>query len=746
MNRLPDEAMTSRASFLFACAGHVKLRDLLPARRLVRVFSLVVALQTPSEFTSHAGVIAVDPVPHAEGDAERYQRLIGARWKMRRNDLQGGKIVFGAVFVENPQRPGVHHNVQVNFYGGSRYFDDNDCSNYWPPHLPRLIDSNLPSLSVGTVDYFHEYTPWAGVRSSDTRLFPRYTAWQDGNPKFPKIDTFGQFDVRGHDSEVEVRRGDTFRGDLDGWGMDCVASLPADELFRVWLVRVRIAQRLFGWQIAVPEREGNRLRAVTPMNFLTEFFELPGLVQVYLWDLEFLDGWTQEWFSLPVWKVSYRIQDSPSIPSQGWGARVAGYGTNRVLELSNDRSESYSQQVGEVLDLTADPLAEPGPWLRFVQAETNVVATARTVECVALLSTRAPHDVRLRIRNSGSAVPGLDYVDNISTQTWVLPAGSGSIRVPVELLGMAEPSGGKTLVLTLDEISGARVGEVSSWRLEMGHPDWPGAVGGLRPPGLTRMAGITCSLMALEWSEGGAGGDPWTVAGYRLFRDGNPVAFIRWPERSYHDLVLPGSHRYEIATVGPDGEESPRSPPQTVWTPSCPTDVESPVANLDIPLLSAAAGKVAVRGMVMDDIGASEVFLEINGQRSPQVAETRVSSTNQLQVAVSFDLTYDELKLATNELVLVCADASGKTTRSGPREVVLVTEVAAALTLVRTDEGGFLLSWPEPAEGHVLESTDLGPEFGLWERVPGPALPTHSNWVVGINPAAIGRWFRLRAE
>lgn len=45
-----------------------------------------------------------------------------------------------------------------------------------------------------------------------------------------------------------------------------------------------------------------------------------------------------------------------------------------------------------------------------------------------------------------------------------------------------------------------------------------------------------------------------------------------------------------------------------------------------------------------------------------------------------------------------------------------------------------------------LKMRDVRPGFGLWEREPGPVLPTYSDGVAAFNQADRGRRFRLRWE
>jgi hypothetical protein len=98
----------------------------------------------------------------------------------------------------------------------------------------------------------------------------------------------------------------------------------------------------------VPDDEATHIRHDRLIEFVTEFFEFPGVVRLFAWDVrvEREDG---EIIPLNEWQI---VSRHPGVPTGYWGLRTAQYAGQEVLEFGTDPKLYYQSEPGTIMTVT----------------------------------------------------------------------------------------------------------------------------------------------------------------------------------------------------------------------------------------------------------------------------------------------------------------------------------------------------------------------------------------------------------
>jgi hypothetical protein len=282
---------------------------------------------------------------------------------VNRNASAGSaKILFMARSFFNPARaePAGFYQIETNLYSYWIRYADTSCLG-WPPRSPtNEVFHGQAGLWISVPDYpaadpSFPAQLWGrvGIRPFDAAMFPRQNAGIDNIPHLSKIEAIGQANVTGLDIAVEITRGTVFSDDLLNWGYRfgtsradnspaaCVAGLPAGHLYRRWHVTAAIDGKRYESVVALPEQQASYIAPNRLLDMVTEFFELAGDFQAFVWDVAYQDEGDAAWRPVTQFVVNY--QNFPT-RNLGSGVKVGAYLGKRVLEFSNDRTDTYARK------------------------------------------------------------------------------------------------------------------------------------------------------------------------------------------------------------------------------------------------------------------------------------------------------------------------------------------------------------------------------------------------------------------
>ena len=232
-----------------------------------------------------------------------------------------------------------------------------------------------------------------GARPADPVLFPRQNSGIDNIPHLSKIETMAQQNMTGVGISMELSRGSTFTTDLSNWGYRfdparadnspaaCIADLPSGHVYRKWRVTATFCGKRYETDFALPEQQASHLAPNRMLDMVTEFFELPGDFQVYVWDVGYLEEAEASW--RPITKFTVGYQNFPS-RNLGSGVKVSSYQGKSVLEFSNDRTDTYAK-LGDILTISA-PVSTSG-----IQSRNRAVRHEGAKNAVNPHPPRLPH-------------------------------------------------------------------------------------------------------------------------------------------------------------------------------------------------------------------------------------------------------------------------------------------------------------------------------------------------------------------
>jgi uncharacterized protein (TIGR03437 family) len=484
---------------------------------------LLVAALVPSAFGQTTGPIGVRP--HYRFGTVSPQRPVGSRYKIRINanadNDQVIKILYAARSFVNPNRtePAGFYQLEFNLYSYWLRYPDIGCLG-WPPRSPTgEVFHSQGGLWVSVPDYpaTEPTFPRAlrgrvGIRPSNLQRYPRQSSGINNIASLTKIETIGQQNMVGKDIELELVRGDTFTNDLSNWGFrfdpnrsdnlpsSCLADLPRGSVYRRWLVTARYDGETFRWDVALPEEQARFLDPNRIVDFVTEFFELRGTFQVFAWDFFFQEEGQPAWIPISDFKVTYQVLPGRNT---GSGVRIGTYQGRRVLEFSNDRTDTYAQ-LNDIITLSDStdwpritavangasfqPGISPGSAVSIFGR--NLSGTTRSVSATDIVTSRLPFSldgVRVWIDNLEAPVIAISP-DQINVQA---PNLLGRGRYPVRV---ATSKGEHSMDVDVQATSPAFFTFSDGKQVAAQHADYtylarsgslPGAVAGPARPGET---------------------------------------------------------------------------------------------------------------------------------------------------------------------------------------------------------------------------------------------------------------------
>lgn len=313
-----------------------------------------------SPVCSIAGVISVQsPV--------RIDDAIGVSYRVRVEAQTGrdyGKILFMAHSLYNPANcTGAscpQHQIEMLIGNSSHVPQTGDCCWDGAGVLP-----NPPLCAL------YNAAPWsglragvwaggpqdaAGLRMSDPILWPRRTLGVDANHAVMKIEAPYQRDITGLDVSVHWLRGDLLPvEDRADWGRSCLTPMSASRPMRQWHLAVTLGSETFGGIAVLPNDEATHLRPDRLIEFVTEFFEFPGTVRIFVWDV-MVERETGERVPLTDWHI---VSRHPGVPTGYWGIRKAQYAGREVLEFGTDPTLAYQSEPGTIITLRASAQSIP---------------------------------------------------------------------------------------------------------------------------------------------------------------------------------------------------------------------------------------------------------------------------------------------------------------------------------------------------------------------------------------------------
>jgi hypothetical protein len=184
--------------------------------------------------------------------------------------------------------------------------------------------------------------------------------------------------------------------------------------------------------------------------------------------------------------------------------------------------------------------------------------------------------------------------------------------------------------------------------------------------------GASATRIDLSWS---AAGDDVGVTGYRIYRDGSPVAVVGGTAHADLGLAAATAYRYEVAALDAAGNESQRSAPAAATTLAA--DSTPPASEEDLPALAQASVTL---------LPAADTYLQEGRptEASGDAAEVSVDASargGQTQALLRFDLS----------------------------EIPTGSEVPSAILAIQTTDGGkgadfhrMLVAWDEDATWHAM--------------------------------------------
>ena len=202
-----------------------------------------------------------------------------------------------------------------------------------------------------------------------------------------------------------------------------------------------------------------------------------------------------------------------------------------------------------------------------------------------------------------------------------------------------------------------------------------GAEGDTEPPaapsGLVATA-VSSTRIELSWT---AARDDVGVTGYRVYRDGSPVAVVGGAAHADRGLAADTAYQYEVAALDAAGNESARSSPAAATTLAAGSGQPAPAAEEELPPPAQATLTLAPAA---DTYLQEERPTEANGDAA-EVSVDGSARGGKTQALMRFDLA----------------------------EIPEGSEVASAILTIQTTDGGKGARFP-PHAGRLGRGCDLG--------------------------------------
>ncbi len=268
------------------------------------------------------------------------------RCRVEANECQAPgtwKIVF--MFIKF-YKPGSNktYSIQSQFNTGRKVY----------PHLSRNKSRVIPGdtgFSIGVTDNKRDRR--VGAHSLSPDFFPTLDAEVDYIQDLWRRTHFAQVSMLGENITVEISRGDV-RHNLKNW---CVHGHLPEGDYRIWRASLATQTRKDMIDFALPEDCATHLYPKRIMQIATEAFVVhPGLLKVFVWDIEIQREGKSTWEPIQRWKVVRR--HAP--PDQDtWGMKLVTYEGQPAIELSNDGTHTYARE-GDIIDMAEPAVARDG--------------------------------------------------------------------------------------------------------------------------------------------------------------------------------------------------------------------------------------------------------------------------------------------------------------------------------------------------------------------------------------------------
>ncbi|MEH6589816.1 MAG: hypothetical protein V7746_06165 [Halioglobus sp.] len=264
--------------------------------------------------------------------------ITGLRYKFHVADNNqtgpGLKILFGGMRVFTPGAIDTYF-LESNLYTRGLHYSDPTCTSW--PLLGTLVGSES-SLRFAVPDYVG--LGKTGAKTFSPLIFPRQSYLIDGLP-YPKTDAISQLNLNQTTTQITITRGGLV-SDKTGW--KCVDSLDSDE-YRQWDMSAIFGAMTHDVAFALPDNNARFITNHETLFFNTEFYQFPGLFKVYLWDFQFMRHSTGDWEPLVQWIITHHCGNTSA-----YGVRLASFGGQTVMEISNDGPGSFIPE-GTIFEL-----------------------------------------------------------------------------------------------------------------------------------------------------------------------------------------------------------------------------------------------------------------------------------------------------------------------------------------------------------------------------------------------------------
>lgn len=330
----------------------------------VRCVLIVLCMLQPS--FAWAGVLSMTPTTVVD-------EAVGISYRFHVAEQSGamyGKILFLAHSLYHPDNcTGTYcpqHQVEAIISNSTHAPQVGDCC--WdgvepspgPPTCALYNAAPFSGLKIGA--WIGDQARPAGLWMSDASRWPRRALGIDGSLTDYKLEATYQHDITGLDGTLTWRRGAILSPeDSRTWGRACLPMSMARPM-RQWHVDVAIGEESVQGTVIYPDDEATHLRPDRLIEFVTEFFELPGVVRIFIWDIVALSAGDGR---IPLRDFQI-VSRHPGIPTGLWGVRLGEHRGASVIEFGTDPQQAYVSEPGSRITLPMRPVSIPalsGVWI-----------------------------------------------------------------------------------------------------------------------------------------------------------------------------------------------------------------------------------------------------------------------------------------------------------------------------------------------------------------------------------------------
>ena len=147
-------------------------------------------------------------------------------------------------------------------------------------------------------------------------MFPTLDQEIDGFKDLWKREQVSQSNLTGKLLSIEITRGE-IATDLRGWRVH--GEMPEDR-YRIWTLTAKWEEKSYKVDMIVPDVGGRYFQPEGPTEIATEgFFEHPGLLRTYVWDIEFQQENRVGWMPMRYWKL---VNTDAQPGKDAWGMKL----------------------------------------------------------------------------------------------------------------------------------------------------------------------------------------------------------------------------------------------------------------------------------------------------------------------------------------------------------------------------------------------------------------------------------------